>query len=381
MTDHVGAGRYAPSPTGELHLGNLRTAVLAWLFARSTARRFLLRIEDLDTGRVRPGLAEQQVRDLTALGLDFDGIPVVQSQRAAAYAAALTAIADRTYECFCTRREIAEAASAPHGSAGRYPGTCRDLSAAERAERRRIRTPALRLRADGAEQTIHDLLHGEVTGLVDDFVVQRNDGVAAYNLAVVVDDAESGVDQVVRGDDLLPSATNQAYLAGLLGHPAPRYAHVPLAVNAQGRRLAKRDGAVTLSDLAALGIGPGQVRHQIVRSLGLPDVDQLADLLPHFDPDRLPRTPWTSCDRYSQPVAAAWPRARRATAAAKAARPIGPIGGPCNNTMADSPSSNETASGAPARWKATAAARVATAHATAPTVGIRSPVRKLSQST
>ncbi len=115
MTDRAGAGRYAPSPTGELHLGNLRTAVLAWLFARSTGRAFLLRIEDLDAGRVRPGLAKQQVRDLTALGLDFDGVPTVQSQRTAAYAAALAQIADRTYECFCTRREIAEAASAPHG--------------------------------------------------------------------------------------------------------------------------------------------------------------------------------------------------------------------------------------------------------------------------
>lgn len=292
MTDHVGAGRYAPSPTGELHLGNLRTAVLAWLFARSTGRAFLLRIEDLDTSRVRPGLAEQQLRDLTALGLDFDGVPVVQSQRAAAYAAALTGIADRIYECFCTRREIAEAASAPHGSPGRYPGTCRDLSAAERAERRRSRTPALRLRAEGAWQAVDDLLHGKVTGPVEDFVVRRNDGVAAYNLAVVVDDAESGVDQVVRGDDLLPSAVNQAYLAGLLGHPAPRYAHVPLAVNAQGRRLAKRDGAVTLSDLAAEGASPIDVLGLIATSLGWPVPGRLADLLPRFDPARLPRDPW-----------------------------------------------------------------------------------------
>ena len=292
MTDRVGAGRYAPSPTGELHLGNLRTAVLAWLFARSTGRAFLLRIEDLDTSRVRPGLAEQQLLDLTALGLDFDGVPVVQSQRAAAYAAALTRIADRTYECFCTRREIAEAASAPHGLPGRYPGTCRDLSPAERAERGRSRTPALRLRAEGAWQTVDDLLHGAVTGPVDDFVVRRNDGVAAYNLAVVVDDAESGVDQVVRGDDLLSSAVNQAYLAELLGHPAPSYAHVPLAVNAQGRRLAKRDGAVTLSDLAAEGVSPIEVLGLIATSLGWPAPSRLADLLPRFDPSRLPRHPW-----------------------------------------------------------------------------------------
>jgi glutamyl-tRNA synthetase len=266
--------------------------VLAWLFARSTGRAFLLRIEDLDAGRVRPGLAEQQVADLTALGLDFDGVPTVQSQRTAAYAAALAQIADRTYECFCTRREIAEAASAPHGYAGRYPGTCRRLSAAERAERRRTRTPALRLRADGASQTVHDLLHGTVTGQADDFVVRRNDGVAAYNLAVVVDDAESGVDQVVRGDDLLPSAVDQAYLAGLLGHPVPVYAHVPLAVNVQGRRLAKRDGAVTLSDLAAHGVTPVEVLGLIAESLGWPAPGRPAELLPRFDPARLPRNPW-----------------------------------------------------------------------------------------
>jgi glutamyl-tRNA synthetase len=292
MTDRVGAGRFAPSPTGELHLGNLRTALLAWLFARSTGREFLLRIEDLDAGRVRPGLAEQQLADLTALGLDFDGTPVVQSQRSAAYAAALAGIADRTFECFCTRRDIAEAPSAPHGAATLYPGTCRDLTEQQRAERRRARTPALRLRADGATQTVHDMLHGTVTGRVDDFVVRRNDGVASYNLAVVVDDAESGVDQVVRGDDLLPSAVNQAYLAGLLGHQPPTYAHVPLAVNAQGRRLAKRDGAVTLSDLAVLGVGPGQVLGLLADSLEWPAPERPADLLPLFNPARLPRHPW-----------------------------------------------------------------------------------------
>ena len=290
--DPAGAGRYAPSPTGELHLGNLRTAVLAWLFARSTGRRFLLRIEDLDAARVRSGMAEQQVADLTALGLHFDGPPVVQSQRAAAYAAALAAISSRTYECFCSRREIAEAASAPHGATAVYPGTCRGLTDRQRAERRLTRVAALRLRADGATQTVQDLVHGAVTGRVDDFVVRRNDGVASYNLAVVVDDAESGIDQVVRGDDLLPSAVNQAYLAGLLGHPAPVYAHVPLAVNAQGRRLAKRDGGVTLSDRAARGLGPQQVLRLLARSLGWPAPDRLADLLAFFDPDRLPRTPW-----------------------------------------------------------------------------------------
>ena len=214
----LGAGRYAPSPTGDLHVGNLRTAVLAWLFARSTGRRFLLRIEDLDASRVRPGMAARQLADLTALGVTFDGAPLVQSERDDAYQAALAAIADRTYECYCTRREIAEAASAPHG-VQHYPGTCRNLSDAERAERRRVptagaETAGRRRPADG-----HDLLHGEVSGTVEDFVVRRNDGVAAYNLAVVVDDAASGVDQVVRGDDLLPAAINQAYLATCSARP------------------------------------------------------------------------------------------------------------------------------------------------------------------
>jgi glutamyl-tRNA synthetase len=292
VAGHRGAGRYAPSPTGDLHLGNLRTAVLAWLFARSSGRRFLLRIEDLDAGRVRPGLAERQTADLLALGLDFDPPTLVQSGRGGAYAAALDRLAGQTFECFCTRREIAEAASAPHGAVPRYPGTCRGLTTDQRAERRRTRAPALRLRADGAEQTVPDLLHGPVTGVVDDIVVRRNDGTAAYHLAVVVDDGDSGVDQVVRGDDLLSSAVSQAYLARLLGYPVPTYAHVPLAVNAEGRRLAKRDGAVTLADLAALGRTPAQVLDLITGSLALPPAGTVAELLPHFDPGRLPRGTW-----------------------------------------------------------------------------------------
>jgi glutamyl-tRNA synthetase len=291
----AGAGRYAPSPTGELHLGNLRTALVAWLYARSTGRRFLLRIEDLDAGRVRPGMAEQQLADLSALGVTFEGEPVMQSQRLAAYQEALRKLADRTYECFCSRREIAEAASAPHGSVGRYPGTCRNLSEAERTDRRVTRQPALRLRADGSVQTIHDLLRGDVTAAVDDVVLQRNDGTPAYNLAVVVDDAFSGVDQVVRGDDLLPAAAAQAFLAELLGHQPPVYAHVPLAVNAEGQRLAKRDGAVTLPDLAFLGMGPRAVLALIAESLKLASRGEDVSselLLERFDPERLPRRPW-----------------------------------------------------------------------------------------
>ena len=291
----TGAGRYAPSPTGELHLGNLRTALLAWLFARSTGRRFLLRIEDLDAARVRPGLAEQQFADLAALGVTFDGEPMVQSQRLAAYQAALAKLADRAYECFCSRREIAEAASAPHGSLARYPGTCRNLTEAERMDRRLTRQPAIRLRADDAVQTIHDVLHGDIAAEVDDVVLRRNDGVPAYNLAVVVDDAFCGIDQVVRGDDLLPAAATQSFLAGLLGYPPPTYAHVPLAVNVEGRRLAKRDGAVTLPQLAALGMGPDAVLDLIAQSLDMAVPGERVTLdvmLERFEPRRLPRSPW-----------------------------------------------------------------------------------------
>lgn len=290
-----GAGRYAPSPTGDLHLGNLRTAVLAWLFARSTGRAFLLRIEDLDSGRVRPGLAERQGADLAALGVTFDEGPVWQSSRGAAYEAALQTLAGLTYECFCTRREIAEASSAPHGAQPRYPGTCRDLTERERADRRRVRPAAIRVRAEAVEVTVTDVLRGEVTGVVDDVVVRRGDGSYAYNLAVVVDDGDAGVDQVVRGDDLLPAAINQVWLARRLGRDVPTYAHVPLALNAAGVRLAKRDGAVTLTDLAALGHPPAEVLGWLAVSLDLAAPDEpvaLVDLLARFDPALLPRSPW-----------------------------------------------------------------------------------------
>ncbi|HLS78021.1 MAG TPA: tRNA glutamyl-Q(34) synthetase GluQRS [Nocardia sp.] len=290
-SESAGAGRYAPSPSGDLHLGNLRTALLAWLFARSTGRRFLLRVEDLD--RVRPGARERQLADLAAIGLDWDGPVVCQSERIARYQAAIDRLSEqgRTYECFCTRREIQQAASAPHGPMGAYPGTCRDLTEAQRAARRAEgRSPALRLRARVHEFTIDDELHGRYTGQVDDVVLRRADGVPAYNLAVVVDDAEQGIDQVVRGDDLLPSTPRQAYLARLLGLPAPRYAHVPLVLNEHGQRLAKRDGSVTLADQLRLGVSAEEVTARLIASLGFPPASA-ADTLARFDPAILPRKP------------------------------------------------------------------------------------------
>ncbi|MFO6451968.1 MULTISPECIES: tRNA glutamyl-Q(34) synthetase GluQRS [unclassified Aeromicrobium] len=282
------AGRFAPSPSGDLHLGNLRTAVLAWLFARADGRPFLMRVEDLDRQRSRPEFEASQLADLASLGLTWDGPVVRQSERDPLYAAALERLtaAGLTFECFCTRREIAEAVSAPHGPPGSYPGTCRDLTESEREARRAERSPAIRLRARERSWTIRDELHGEVEGHVDDLVLRRGDGAHAYNLAVVVDDADQGVDQVVRGDDLLDAAPAQAYLTHVLGAPAPVYAHVPLALNAEGRRLAKRDGDVTLRDLS-----PEQAWELIGTSLGVAARSPEA-LLTELDPREISREPW-----------------------------------------------------------------------------------------
>lgn len=292
-----GAGRYAPSPSGDLHLGNLRTAILAWVLARRTGRAVHLRVEDLD--RVAPGAEQRQLEDLAAIGLDWDGEVVRQSERGAVHEAALAQLsgAGRVYECYCTRREILEAPSAPHSPPGAYPGTCRDLTPAERdAGRARMRElhrePALRLRTEVHTWSVRDLWAGEVRGAVDDLVLRRGDGVVAYNLAVVVDDGAAGVDQVVRADDLLSSAPRQAHLAHLLGIPTAQYAHVPLAVNPDGVRLAKRDGAVTLRDRRARGESAGDVVERIGRSLGLADCRTAGDVLVGWDPATLPRRPW-----------------------------------------------------------------------------------------
>lgn len=264
--------RYAPSPTSRLHLGNLRTALAGWLLTRSAGGRWLMRVEDLDEARVRAadGVAEQQLEDLSALGLGWDGDVVWQSQRRDAYAEAVSALGERTYECFCTRREIAEASSAPHDDGYRpYPGTCARLSTGEIARRREERPAAIRVRAEGAAFTIQDLQLGEVTGLVDDFVLVRGDGAFSYNLAVTVDDLAQGVTRVTRGADLLTSAPRQAWLASQLGGTPPGYAHVGLVTNTDGARLAKRDGSVTLGDLAERGWDSRRVLAELTSSLGL----------------------------------------------------------------------------------------------------------------
>lgn len=283
------AGRFAPSPSGDLHLGNLRTALLAWLAARSTGRAFLIRVEDLDRERSGADHARRQLVDLAALGIDHDGPIVRQSDRSDRYRAALDRLrdADLVYPCFCTRREIAAeieaAATAPHGSGrdapmrphGAYPGTCRELTRLERSRRETDgRPPAWRLRGGDTPIELTDVLAGAVVGIVDDVVVQRNDGVPGYNLAVVVDDAEQGVSQVVRGDDLLSSTPRQVHLQRLLGLPTPEYVHVPLVLGPDGERLAKRHGAVTIADLAELGFSVVDVLRGLAASVGLPGASE-----------------------------------------------------------------------------------------------------------
>jgi glutamyl-tRNA synthetase len=284
-------GRFAPSPTGTLHLGNLRTALIAWLRARSRGGRFLLRVEDLDRGRSRPEHERSQLADLTALGLDWDGEVVHQFDRGAAYASAIERLEalGLVYPCWCTRAEIREAAGAPHGDApeGAYPGTCSHLDdAARRAHEERGRPAALRVRAAAPRVTVPDAALGEITAVVDDFVVRRGDGTHAYNLAVVVDDAWQEIGEVVRGDDLASSAPRQAWLARALGCAPPTYLHVPLVLGPDGRRLAKRDGAVTLADRLALGEDAVGVRSALAASIGLSEPGErptLDELVARFD--------------------------------------------------------------------------------------------------
>ncbi len=310
-------GRFAPSPTGDLHIGNLRTALVAWLCARSAGSRVLVRIEDLDRNAARPDIARRQLDDLTGLGLDWDGPVVAQSDRLDRYRDAIGQLEHDglTYPCYCSRREIREAASAPNGPGhgrgggrssedgptparldGAYPGTCRNLTRAQRAEREAAgRPPALRVRGAGARFGFEDRFAGWFEGEVDDLVIRRNDATPAYHLAVVVDDADQGVGEVVRGDDLLTSTPRHLHLARLLGLTAPEYGHVPLVLGPDGARLAKRDGAVTLADRAARGIGPAEVLGELATSLGLAEPGaqvEPATLVERFVSTVLPREPW-----------------------------------------------------------------------------------------
>jgi glutamyl-tRNA synthetase len=267
-------------------LGNLRTALAAWGSARAGGGPFIIRFEDLDRVTSSGDHALREAEDLSAIGIRSDEIPVYQSTRFDLYNSAIESLTERglTYECYCTRKEVAEAAAAPHGAMSVYAGTCRNLSEAERAAKRAVRPPALRLHSGDASVSFTDVLHGVVSGVTGDVVLRRNDGVPAYNVAVVVDDAAQGITEVVRGDDLLMATPAQVLLQQLLGLPTPTYAHVPLVVGADGERLAKRHGAVTLYELEQQGMTPEEVRAMLWQSLG-----QTSDV---FDWNAVPRKPW-----------------------------------------------------------------------------------------
>ena len=295
-------GRFAPSPTGRIHLGNARSALLGWLQARAAGGQFLMRIEDLDRARCKPQFLDDMYRDLEWLGLDWDETPLVQSQRDDVYREALEELErlGRVYPCFCTRAEIARAASAPHGLSDegpRYPGTCAVLSPEAVAERARTRVPALRFQAAPGEWCFEDGLHGrtcqDVATLVGDFVVRRNDGVASYQLAVVVDDAASHITDVLRGDDLLTSTPRQLQIYGALGLTPPRFWHVPLVLGEDGKRLAKREGAFAVAELRERGIAVERVLGLLAAWSGLGDGTPvtLQELVRRFRPELLPRAP------------------------------------------------------------------------------------------
>lgn len=299
-------GRFAPSPSGRIHLGNILCCLLAWLSARQKDGRVLLRIEDLDTARCPRRYARQMEADLRWLGLDWDvgpgaegpDGPYYQSERTAVYEAALEALEKLglVYPCFCTRAEL-HAASAPHRSDGQtvYPGTCRDLTAAEAAERAKKRTPALRLRVPAEEIAFRDGHMGPQRQRLDaecgDFLLRRSDGLFAYQLAVVVDDAAMGVTQVVRGSDLLSSTPRQIYLQRLLGLPEPEYGHVPLLLAADGRRLAKRDRDQELGELQSRYTAPELLGHLAHLAGLIPEPAPITaqQLVPLFSWEKLPR--------------------------------------------------------------------------------------------
>lgn len=291
--------RYAPSPTGAMHLGHARTALLAWLRARSLGGRIVMRMEDLDPPRVRPGSADAILRDHAWLGLDWDEGPVYQSDRTDAYEAALAELerAGRTYPCTCTRKEIEAAlSSAPHAGEADgelvYPGTCRAHPAALQPGRRAATRFALS-EHDARFERFTDLVQGPVTqGLGGDFVLKRSDGLFAYQLAVVVDDAAMGITEVVRGDDLLSSTPRQLALYAALRHTAPGFAHLGLVLASEGGRLSKRLGSVGIADYADGGVSPERLLGWLGHSLGQLDQDApttLAELLARFDVTRVPR--------------------------------------------------------------------------------------------
>lgn len=302
-------GRFAPSPSGRMHLGNAFSCLMAWLGARSVGGRMVLRIEDLDPRSQSRERAQQLIADLAWLGLDWDEGPTYQSERLEIYQEVLRSLADRglTYPCFCTRSQL-HAASAPHASDGTYvyQGACRNLTAEQIELRSKDRAPATRLRVPAANEpggvvTFDDLVYGHQTEVLaqecGDFLVQRSDGIFAYQLVVVIDDALMGVNQVVRGRDLLGSAARQSYLFGLLGYQPPTYAHVPLLIAPDGRRLSKRERDLDLGALQAAGIPPQRIIGRLAHAVGLAAPHE--DLNPQ---DLLDRFSWDTISRHSADI-------------------------------------------------------------------------------
>jgi glutamyl-tRNA synthetase len=299
-------GRLAPSPTGLLHLGHARTFLLAWWSARAKNGRILLRIEDLDGERAKPEFITAAERDLEWLGLDWDGQVIVQSAGLERITAAVERLLEQglAYPCTCTRQDLRESQSAPQlgTSEPRYPGTCRGryASVAE-AERVSGRRAGIRLRVPEGLIRFEDRIAGpqcfDVEAEVGDFLIARRSGIPAYQLAVVVDDASESINEVVRGDDLLPSTARQLLLQRALGFPHPSWAHVPLVLSEQGRRLAKRSADLGLSELRDRGVDPRRIVAWAARSAGLGVAERMTapELLPEFSLERVERTPvWLS---------------------------------------------------------------------------------------
>ena len=291
-------GRFAPSPSGRMHLGNLWSCLLAWLAARSQGGRMVLRLEDLDPDRCTRDWCDQVMRDLEWLGLSWDNQPVYQSRRTEAYRDAFAQLEERglIYPCYCTRAERL-AASAPHRSDGVviYDGRCRRLSPQERSELSRTRRPAWRVEAPEETVSFTDRIQGPFSQNLarecGDFILRRSDGVYAYQLAVVVDDAAMGVTQVVRGSDLLDSTPRQLWLQEALGLPHPEYGHVPLLLALDGRRLAKRDRDQELGELQSRYTAPelvGRLAH-LAGLIPEPAPVTPAELVSLFSWEKLPK--------------------------------------------------------------------------------------------
>lgn len=282
-------GRFAPTPSGRIHLGNIFSSLIAWASIRSEGGTIVMRVEDLDTRARDPKIADQLLRDYEWLGLDWDEGPYRQSERTDVYLDAIHSLEERglTYPCFCTRAEL-HAATAPHASDGTfiYQGTCRNLTPGQVAEKSRRRHPATRLKVPDADDpagliTIDDRVYGSFTECLardcGDFLIQRSDGVIAYQLAVVVDDALMGVNEVVRGRDLLPSSARQSYLGSLLGYERPAYAHVPLLIAPDGRRLSKRDRDLDIGTMRKRGITAQQIIGFLAGLIGLAEPNETLD--------------------------------------------------------------------------------------------------------